>query len=430
VGKLLCVGRKATIAAAVFALLALIAPARTAQGASFPLLEASGSSFAAVAVDQWVGQASADYGFNINFQVSSSQQALSAFAENQDDFGASDLTYAAGDVSAPTQPYQYLPDVAGALAFTYNLIGVDGQQIKNLVLNAQTIDGIFSGAISYWDDPSIKTINPSSVASGLPHTRITPVYREDSAGESYLLSSYLLDEDGATFRAYQGAVGDPTAGQPSATWPISPSSTLAGYPNYASLVGQNGSDGVANYVSALSSEGSIGYLETSYAIQYSLPVASLVNASGNAVQPSSQNDATALEKATFKSDLSANLTGVFRDKAPTAYPLSGYSYVIAPCNPSLARAERPRTKCSGDNSGTSSYPTDRGAELAQFLNFAVCAGQEKMALLGYTILPPRLVAQAFSAIDRINGAVEPRSPTAENCPNPYVDGELHLLGHR
>lgn len=204
--------------------------------------------------------------------------------------------------------------------------------------------------------------------------------------------------------------------------------TLAGYPNYASLVGQNGSDGVANYVSALSSDGSIGYLETSYAIQHSFPVASLVNASGNAVQPSSQNDVTALEKATFKSDLSANLTGVFRDKAPTAYPLSGYRYVITPCNPTLARAERPRTKCSGDNSGTSSYPADRGAELAQFLNFAVRAGQEKMTLLGYAILP--LVVQAFSAIDRINGADEPRSPMAENCPNPYVDGELHLPGHR
>ena len=104
---------------------------------AFPQLQSQGSSFAGVAIDQWVGQASALDGFNINFQVTSSVFGLNSFAQNQVDFGASDIPYSSGQAdSSPTQPYQYLPDVAGALAFMYNLQGLDGQQIRSLVLNA------------------------------------------------------------------------------------------------------------------------------------------------------------------------------------------------------------------------------------------------------------------------------------------------------
>lgn len=394
---------------------------------AFPLLQSTGSSFAGVAIDQWVGQASSLYGFHINFQVSSSVFGLNSFAQGQEDFSASDIPYSSGQAdSTPTQPYQYLPDVAGALAFMYNLQGTNGQQITNLVLNAQTLDAIFTGKIKDWNDPSIQKIqtNPA-VAQNLPATPIVPVYREDASGENYLLSDYLLHEDGATFQAYQRAVADPQVGQPSATWPLSQTSPPAGYPNYTSLTGQNGSDGVANYVSALASEGSIGYLETAYAIQHNFPVASLVNASGAAVQPTSVNDATALEKAILFADLTQNLANVYSNPLPNAYPVSAYSYFVAPCTPSLAAAQH--FSCTGPQ-GASPFTSDRGAELGDFIAFMACAGQEKMALLGYSPLPPNLVQEDFNAIGRLNGGVQPPAPTAATCHNPYVDGETQLPG--
>jgi phosphate transport system substrate-binding protein len=391
-----------------------------------PLLQSQGSSFAGVAIDQWVGQSTPLFGFNINFQVSSSVLGLNFFAQNQDDFVASDIPYSSGQAdNTPTQPYQYLPDVAGALAFMYNLNGTNGQQIKGLVLNAQTIDGIFSGKIADWNSPAIASINPPAVAQNLPDTPIIPVYREDASGENYLLSDYLLHQDGATFQAYQKAVGDPLVGQPSAAWPLSQVGPPPGYPNYTSLTGQNGSDGVANYVSALSSEGSIGYLETAYAIQHNFPVASLVNASGNAVQPSAVNDATALEKAVLFADLTQNLTNVYSNPLSNAYPISAYSYLVAPCSPALAAAQQ--FNCTGPQ-GASPFPADKGAELGQFISFVACAGQEKMALLGYSPLPPNLVQEDFNAIGRLNGGVQPAPPTAANCHNPYVDGEQDLPG--
>jgi phosphate transport system substrate-binding protein len=191
------------------------------------------------------------------------------------------------------------------------------------------------------------------------------------------------------------------------------------------LTGQNGSDGVANYVSALSSEGSIGYLETAYAIQHNFPVASLVNASGAAVQPTSFNDATALTKAILFADLTQNLANVYSNPAANAYPVSAYSYFVAPCSPSLAAAQS--FNCTGPQ-GTSPFGADRGAELGQFIAFVACAGQEKMALLGYSPLPPNLVQEDFNAIGRLNGGVQPPAPTAANCHNPYVDGEQVLPG--
>ncbi len=392
---------------------------------AFPQLQSQGSSFAAVAINQWVGQASSLYGFNINFQVSSSVLGLQAFGQNADDFAASDIPYSSGQSdTVPSQPYQYLPDVAGALAFMYNLVGVNGQQIRNLVLNAQTIDGIFTGKLVYWDDPSIKSINPPSVAENLPHTTIIPVIREDASGENYLLADYLLHQDGANFRSYVQAA-EPSAAEPSAVWPVDQQGAPPGYPNASSFEGQNGSDGVANYVSALSSEGSIGYLETAYAIVHNFPVASLVNASGNAVQPTSLNDATALEKAILFADLTQNLTNVYSNPLPNAYPVSAYSYLVTPCSPTLAAAQS--FSCAGPQ-GASPLTADRGAELGQFVNFLACDGQEKMALLGYSPLPPNLVQEDFNAIGRLNGGRQPSPPTPSTCHNPYVDGEVPLPG--
>jgi phosphate transport system substrate-binding protein len=174
--------------------------------AASPSLQVTGSSFAGVAIQQWVGQAETLYGLNINWQVSSSVIGLDNFAQNEIDFGASDIPYSSGQAtSTPTVPYQYMPDVAGALAFMYNLEGTNGQKITNLVLDAPVIDDIFSGRITTWNNQLITQLNPG-LAGDLPSTTILPVYREDASGENYLLSDYLLHMDGSSFDQYQTAM--------------------------------------------------------------------------------------------------------------------------------------------------------------------------------------------------------------------------------
>ena len=199
-----------------------------------------------------------------------------------------------------------------------------------------------------------------------------------------------------------------------------PSSTT--YPGWASgdLLGESGSDNAANYVAATSSVGSITYIETAYAKEHSLPVASLVNASGADVQPTSANVATALQAATLNPDLTQNLADVYTNPQPGAYPLSAYSYLVTPCAPTLATAQG--TSCDGPGT-TSPFSTVKGEALGHFVAFLACAGQEDMSELGYSPLPVTLVQDDFAAIGRINGAVQPPAPTPANCPNPnVVDG--------
>ena len=177
-----------------------------------PSLQATGSSFASVAIQQWVGQTSTLYGLDINWQVTSSIIGLNDFAANQVDFAASDIPYSSGQAEeTPDQPYQYLPDVGAGLALMYNLNGNNGQRITSLILDPAVIDRIFLGKVTTWDDPSIAALNPQ-LAGDLPSTRITPVYRCDAGGENYLLSEYLLSQDTKRFERAQSDFSQPDPG--------------------------------------------------------------------------------------------------------------------------------------------------------------------------------------------------------------------------
>jgi len=403
-------------------------------GAS-PNMQSTGSSFAGAAIQEWVGTSNTLFGLNINWQVQSSIIGLNQFATNQVDFGASDIPYSSGQAqSSPNQPYQYLPDVAGGLAFMFNLNGQDGSQITNLNLNATVISKIFFGKITSWNDPSIRALNPAICPSAnqcnLPNQPIIPVYRSEPSGENYLLSDYLVHQDPADINAANTDFSRSPLKLPSATWvypsDLSQVNNSNNYPNLGKFVPQVGSDNAANYVSSAASVGSITYVETAYAINHHFPVASLVNAHGGAVQPSSLNVATALEAAVLHPDLTQDLTGVYTNPLANAYPLSAYSYLVAACSPALAAGQH--TSCAGGPNTPSPFSTSKGQALGQFVSYLACAGQRRMSFLGYSPLPPVLVQEDFLAVGRMNGGVQPPAPTAANCKNPYVDGTTVLPG--
>ena len=426
-------------AAAVTAVLLVVLGASQLWGAlpagASPNMQSTGSSFAGVAIQEWVGTSNTLFGLNINWQVQSSIIGLNQFATNQVDFGASDIPYSSGQAqSSPNQPYQYLPDVAGGLAFMFNLNGQDGSQITNLNLDATVISKIFFGKITTWNDPAIRALNPALCPSAnqcdLPNQPIIPVYRSEPSGENYLLSDYLLHQDPADINAANTDFSRSPLALPSATWvypsDLSQVNNPNNYPNLGKFVPQVGSDNAANYVASAASVGSITYVETAYAINHHFPVASLVNAHGSAVQPSSVNVATALEAAVLHADLTQDLTGVYTNPLANAYPLSAYSYLVAACSPALAAGQH--TACAGGPNIASPFPTSKGQALGQFVAYLACAGQARMAFLGYSPLPPVLVQEDFLAVGRMNGGVQPPPPTAANCKNPYVDGTTVLPG--
>ena len=389
--------------------------------ASEPQLTSTGSSFAGVAITQWEGQFNEDYGGGINFTVSSSVIGMNDFCNKTVDFGATDISYATQQANCTTPqvpyPFQYMPDVAGGLAFEYNLQGANGQRITNLILNGPTLLGIFTGAITKWNNSAIQALNPGTP---LPNQQISAYYRSDPSGENYLLSDYFLHVDPGPITSFQQEAQVPTPpGTPSATW----ASFSNGVPQgLQSLVGVNGSDAASQ--GPAQTQGGISYVETAYARNVGLPVASVVNAAGDAVQPGSYNVAEALTAAVLYSDLTQNLGGVYTNTNPNTYPISAYSYFVAQCVPSAAAAQN----FSCDSGGSVTMGTAQGAELSQFIAYVACLGQSRMASLGYSPLPPNLVEDDFQAAGRLPGGTTPPPPTAQNCQNPYITGQLQPVG--
>ncbi|MGO8876517.1 MAG: substrate-binding domain-containing protein [Acidimicrobiales bacterium] len=404
--------RRSVLAAAV--ILGIIAPASVVAAvgatsfsaapalANGPLINGGGSSYAAVAIDQWRAEILSIDGDNVNYNTSSSVIGLNEFAQNQLDFGASEIGYSTGQASnTPTERYQYLPDVAGATCLMYNLTDITGHPITQLLLNSRLLAEMFSGQIKFWDDPQIKALNGGVL---LPHTPIAVVWRTDASGDNYLFSEYLAFEQASIWNPFAKSMLYPPGADA-----VFPYPQQGGYPKKYDLtgwIGAQGSDIASNDVAA--QNGAITYVETAYAYEHAKPCAYIENASGHYVIPTEENDAVALEGAELLPDLEQKLQGVYTNPLSDAYPISAYSYLIT-------------------EEGTET--PQKGAVLGQFIEFLACRGQDSAGQLGYSPLPPNLVQDDFNAVDRIAGAAKaPAKPTAANCPNPYVDGETPLPG--
>ena len=132
-----------SLAVAGLVVIAVVAGAAAPAGAaSYTPVSGEGSSWSAGALDQWIADVHAD-GIQINYTANGSTAGREDFIQGQTDFAASDIPFSSGQATNyPTQPYQYMPDVAGGLALMFNLNGNDGQRITNLNLNASLIGQI------------------------------------------------------------------------------------------------------------------------------------------------------------------------------------------------------------------------------------------------------------------------------------------------
>jgi phosphate ABC transporter phosphate-binding protein len=361
----------------------------------------TGSSYSAVAINNWVGQVSNLYGLSVNYQTSSSVYGLDNFAEQQVNFGASEIGYSSGQASAtPKFAYQYLPDVAGATCMMFQVPSATQQPIQDLKLDSDTMMGIFSGLITNWNDAKIKALNPDQM---LPNHPITAVYRTDPSGDNYLFSDYLRAMQPSAWAAYTSTLSFPPGSNSS--WPVPQGSTSAGNYNFSGFVGQNGSDNASNYVAA--NPYAITYVETAYAILHGQPCAAVRNASGNFVAPSSESDALALTHDKLQANFEQDLSDVYTAPEGAAYPISAYSYIV--------------TQTTGLDPAV-------GKVLGKFIAFMACQGQISAGQLGYSPIPPNLVAVAFDAIKRLPGADAPPALTGDACPNPYLTGAATYVG--
>jgi len=400
------------IGALALASLPLAAVPAPASAGTYVDVSGSGSSWAAVAIDQWA-QDKRPNGIVVNYNPDGSAAGRGDYMANQDDFTGSDPPFRNGkDELAgtgsenPLQGYSYVPDVAGGTAFMYHLT-VSGRLITNMRLSGQTIMKIFTGQITNWDDPTIT----HDYGAQLPNLPITPVIRSDGSGATFFLTrwmSHMFPNDWNAFcqRVHSGIQ--------------LPCPQTEFYPQFSNAKAENGSNNVATYITSSYGNGSIGYDEYAYALNSHYPVVKVLNQAGYYVLPSASNVAVALTRAVINEDpsspdfLQQNLDSVYTFTDPRSYPLSSYSYFIVPR--------------SGATLPTN-FTTAKGATLSTWLNFDLCEGQQQVIQLGYSPLPINLVKGGLLQIGRIPGhvATTPVSSLA-GCNNPtFINGQDVLL---
>jgi ABC-type phosphate transport system substrate-binding protein len=385
-------------------------PSQAAQATTYTQISGSGSTYAAGALNQWATNM-VPQGLQINYSPIGSAQGRQQYIQTTNDFGGSDIAFltnanpdpfAGTDGSSLQFAYSYIPDVAGGLAFMYNL-QVGGHKITNMRLSGQTLAEIFTGQIKNWDDPAIT----HEYGQQLPSIPITVVTRSDGAGESYFLSRWLGKVYPSLWENFCHAQGGPANCGPTELYPG----------QNAGFKALSGADSVSGYIAAPNNNGAIGYAETYYALNYHIPMVSMANTAGYYVQPTGSNVAIALEKAVIDEHqnrvtfLMQNLDGVYTDPDPRAYPLSAYSYLIVPRNS--------RTIGGHTYGPLSSSTPAKGVTLSTYVNYILCTGQQQAINLGYSPLPGPMVTGGALQESHIPGAV-PNSAANnwDTCNNP------------
>ncbi|RNL63421.1 phosphate ABC transporter substrate-binding protein PstS [Nocardioides marmoriginsengisoli] len=377
-------------AGAVLAALGLLAgvtlrPSQPASAAdnSYVPISGSGSSWSANAIKDWQANV-VKYGMKVNYNGDAgSSVGRNEFKNATVDFGVSEIPYGLTDGGVTDQPptfkYAYMPIVAGGTAFMYNL-KIGGKKVTNLRLSGTNIARIFTGKATMWNDAAIKKDNPGLA---MPARRIVPVVRSDGSGTTAQLTTWLSKRYQSLWDPYCKSAGRSTPCGITSSYPVKSGS---------GFTAQSGSLGVSGYVAQKQNEGTITYVEYSYARNTGFPVAKLLNKKGYYVEPTAGNVAVGLLKAQINNNagsvnyLTQILDGVYDNPDARAYPLSSYSYMIVPLEVRGA------------------FSTAKGKTLAAFANYFLCDGQQQADSLGYSPLPRNLVQAGLNQVKRIPGS--------------------------
>ena len=314
-------------------------------------LNGAGATFPRPLYIEWIGEfQAANPDVKINYQGIGSGGGIEQFTKLTVDFGASDAPMTDEEIAAAETAggakVLHIPTVFGSVVLAYNL-----GDVSDLKLDADTLSAIYLGEVTTWNDPRLAALNPGL---SLPDEAIQAVHRSDSSGTTSIFTGYLSEVSSA----FAEAVGPGKEVQ----WP--------------SGVGGQGNDGVAAVVQQ--QEGSIGYVELSYALESGLPMVSLQNQAGNFVTPTLETTSAAADGATFPADLRFSVSN---SPNPEAYPIVGATWILA--YEQMADAAKV-------------------AALKAWLVYSLTEGTALAEELGYAPLPDSLRELALAKVDTIS----------------------------
>lgn len=227
--------------------------------------------------------------------------------------GTSDA-YLSDEVAAQHRNILDIPLAISAQTVNFNLPGLNRTNIK---LDGPTVAAIYSGAITEWDDPAIRAMNPQV---SLPNHVIVPVHRADGSGTTFVFTQFL------DFSA-ESWEDNPGFGE-TISWP-----KVAGEKTGV------GNEGVVQTLAA--TPYAIGYVGTTYADQIAkggLGTAMIKNQAGKFLLPTRQSIAAAAAQLDPRTPPYERITLVYAP-GDNSYPLINYEYaVVSKSQPDAATA--------------------------------------------------------------------------------------------
>jgi len=263
-------------------------------------------------------------------------------------FGASDAPMLEEELLAAPGRIIHIPMVVGAVVPVYNVPGVP----RELKFTGALLADMFLGRITNWNDPAIARVNQGVT---LPPLEITPVFRADSSGTSYVWSDFL-SKVSPEWRHLVGA---------------NRRSTLQ-----HGLSVKGGSEGVSATVTQ--TRGAIGYVELTYAVRNGLEAGSVQNSDGEFVRASVASISAAADAAVGRipRDLRVSITNA---PGKGIYPATSFTWLLL-----YENGDRRRSRL-----------------MADFVKWALSDGQALAPDLGYAPLPPAIVSLAMEALGKI-----------------------------
>lgn len=291
---------------------------------------------------------SSHHDVRINYQAIGSGGGIKQLQSRTVDFGGTDAFMSEEELKASPAKILHIPSCMGAVVVTYNLAGN-----PKLKMTPAIVADIFLGEITNWNDPKIKALNPSV---SLPNLPMSVAHRSDGSGTTFIFSDYLAKVSSE----WKSRVG---RGK-SLNWPVG--------------VGAKGNAGVAGIVQQL--PGSVGYVELIYAIENSMPFATLQNRSGNFITPSIESVSLAAN-VELPADTRVSITDT---DAAQGYPISSFTWLIFYQEQSYGGRSK-----------------DRARATKNLLEYVIHDGQSAAAPLHYAPLPDAAVKKAETILKSI-----------------------------
>ena len=326
----------------------------TASGSKLDLggkviLNGTGATFPEPLYQTWFQKLNKKYpNLQVNYLGEGSGAGVNKFTKIEVDFGASDVAMKDDEIAKIPEEkgVLLLPMTAGSVVLAYNLPGVD-----KINLSREVYTEIFLNKITEWNDAKIAKDNPGV---NLPDKKITVVHRSDGSGTTGVFTKHLS----AISPDWEKEVGEGKTVE----WPTG----TAG----------KGNPGVTSLIQQI--EGSIGYIEYSYAKERKLPVAALQNKDGAFVVPTDESASKTLSAV----ELPENLRAFIKDpKGKESYPIVTYSWILA-----YKKYDDPA----------------KAKAIEVMIEYGLTEGQKVSKQLGYIPLPENVVQKVAAAADAIS----------------------------